>query len=203
MTQGQWLRFVGKNPSFYPPGEGVDERLRSLRHPVEGVSWYEAERQLKRLGFVLPTEAQWERAARAGTTTPWSFGSDERESERTSNVADAYGKKYGPKGLTYEDWSDGHATHAPVGSFLPNAFGLHDVHGNVWEWCRDHFAPTYAVPVAPGDGERQLQGPLGRSARGGAFDFTAGQTRSANRYDVPPERANYNIGLRPVRRLDP
>src|SRR5690606_29994467 len=74
MTSGQWLRFTGANPSAHL-GEKVDLGF-TLRHPVEQVSWDECDRVLRRMGLVLPTEARWEYAARAGTTTPWSSGAE-------------------------------------------------------------------------------------------------------------------------------
>jgi len=201
LTQGQWSRFAGANPSSYPPGVSVGGKAVDLRNPVEGVTWFEARRLVTRMGFDLPTEAQWEYAARGATTTPWSYGKTEEHSELYSNVADAFGKKYGPKGLPYETWDDGYALHAPAGTYRPNSFGLHDVHGNVWEWCRDHFN-SYRVEATGGEGERSSKPSPNRPARGGSFHYVAGSTRCANRWATPPGRGEKDLGLRPMRRLE-
>jgi formylglycine-generating enzyme required for sulfatase activity len=105
--------------------------------------------------------------------------------------------------VAYEDWlDDGYAVHAPVGSFRSNGFGLHDVIGNVWEWCRDEFG-DYGVPVHPGDGERPVANPRNRLIRGGSFLDTAGGARSANRGLAAPELRYYSLGVRPATGLTP
>ena len=93
---------------------------------------------------------------------------------------------------------DGFVMHAPVGTFGPNGFGLHDTHGGVWEWCRDGF-DDYRVAVAKGDGQRQVQAPRDRVFRGGCFNRTAVYARSANRsLNAPGFRLDY-LGLRGAR----
>jgi formylglycine-generating enzyme required for sulfatase activity len=199
MTQGQWEGFTGENPSYYQnallgPKPGL--------HPVEQVSWEDSQRVMGRLGLVLPTEAQWEYAARAGTTTPWSTGSERESLDGAANLADACCKENGGQtGWVYEEWlDDGFTVHGPVGSLSANGFGLHDVHGNVFEWCRD-CSGDYSSPVAPGDGERRVSSRL-RVSRGGSFIFTATSARSAFRNGDPPEGRYNFLGLRPARAIE-
>jgi formylglycine-generating enzyme required for sulfatase activity len=129
VTQEQWFAMMGNTPT--------ENKGRTL--PVERVSWNDTQQFIAKLNqkagqkYRLPSEAEWEYAARAGTTTEWSFGNDE---SKLSNYA-WYGRN-----------SEG-KTHA-VGQKLPNAFGLFDVHGNVWEWTQDCWHHNYAS--APTDG---------------------------------------------------
>ncbi len=140
MTQAQWLRFVGRNPSYYGPNSKFNGHQHDLRHPVENVSAMDCRVILGRLGLSLPSEAQWENDCRGGTSTPRWTG-EERESLRGNvNVADmAFVHAGGLKSIADEwpDLDDGWGVHAPVGTFAPNPFGLWEVLGNVWEWCQD------------------------------------------------------------------
>ena len=210
MTQGQWDRFTGTNPSIHgvtaylanwdrlPP----DRRLLRL-HPVERIGWYDCERVLRQLGLSLPTEAQWEYAARGGTTTVWWSGSKKESLAGVANLADAYAQASGgPPGWVYAEWlDDGFVVHAPVGRFRANPFGLHEVIGNVSEWCRDVFG-FYELPVHSGDGDRSPE-----SAdhlyinRGGAFDDPPSLARSAYRGYTAPESSGDSLGVRPSRAL--
>jgi serine/threonine protein kinase/formylglycine-generating enzyme required for sulfatase activity/uncharacterized coiled-coil protein SlyX len=210
MTQGQWQRFTDENPSSYGPnwswkGEPpADEPIHQNRpwNPVEQVSWIECQDVLTRLGLVLPTEAQWEHAARAGSNTVWWTG-NEKESiglMRAGNLADGWTKRMGgPASWRYEDWlEDGWIIHAPVGSFSPNAFGLHDVIGNVGEWCRDGYA-YYDRDVEPGDGLRRVFVARDRVTRDGGNRRPAVFARSANRHHAAPETRFLDLGVRPAR----
>jgi len=197
MTQGQWRRVAGARPSRHTEGGEA--------HPVERVSWYDAREALRRIGFVLPTEAQWEYAARAGTDTPWWCGTREEDLAGSANIADlamhAAGLLRGYACTTSVD--DCWVTHAPVGSFRANAFGLHDTAGNVYEWCLDS-AGALGGPLRPGDGGALYvrTDAEQRIDRGGSFYRPAMQARSAEEdYFPAATRVDY-LGLRPVRALD-
>ena len=122
---------MGENPSEF----------RGASRPVEQVSWNDALRFCKRLSHKagktvrLPTEAQWEYACRAGSSTRFSFGDDEGSLHLYANYCDASNTNAFP--WQDKDHTDGHNKTAPCGSLLPNTWGLHDMHGNVSEWCRD------------------------------------------------------------------
>lgn len=203
MTQGQWERLAGSNPSAYSAGPS-----RSLRHPVEDVSWIDCDRLLKRFGLVLPSETQWEHAARAGTSTTWWTGA-ERESlteERAANLRDRSLLSSNHGGETEEDWpelDDGYAVHAPVGVFSPNPFGLHDVYGNVSEMCRDTYHDEwYWMPEAWRADPVLDKGGM-RVHRGGSWSTSYRWATSARRDPVDPTSSSWNVGLRPARTVSP
>ncbi|MEW6746258.1 MAG: SUMF1/EgtB/PvdO family nonheme iron enzyme [Planctomycetota bacterium] len=203
VTQGQWLRLTGENPSAYAPGFSVEGVEITLAHPVEKVSWPDCVGALARLGLVLPTEAQWEYAARAGTDTPWYTGRERETLRGAANVADEYCKLHGGmKSWVYEEWADGYLVHAPVGTFRPNNFGLHDMHGNVWEWCLDTYGDYRFAEPRPRDGLLEQEDWFFRVARGGGFRFSAIDARSANRLASPPGQRDEEHGLRPARAID-
>ena len=174
VTQGQYEGIVGRNPS----------RFKGANNPVERVSWEDCQGFVKKLGpgFRLPTEAEWEYACRAGSTTRYCCGSD------SSALSDyAWYSKAGGK------------TH-PVGQKKPNAWGLYDMHGNVFEWCQDRWGkyPTGSVtdPTGPTGG-------YCRAFRGGGWDVTAGGCRSAFREGYVPEDRDDNLGCRLALRSSP
>ncbi|HEV8112475.1 MAG TPA: bifunctional serine/threonine-protein kinase/formylglycine-generating enzyme family protein [Planctomycetota bacterium] len=205
MTQGQWLRFVGRNPSTYGPGSGVyDGKSSDLAHPVEQVSWDECDETTRRLGLELPTEAQWEYAARAGTNTPWWTGEKKESLAGAANLADRSAARVGAPWSGIADWpelDDGWAVHAPVNAFRANPFGLLGVHGNVWEWCRDWLA-AYGDPVREGDGERETGEHKYKVSRGGSFHHEAAYARASTRNNSVPETRSNHLGLRPARRIE-
>jgi formylglycine-generating enzyme required for sulfatase activity len=207
MTQGQWLRATGTNPSQYGshnsnPIWSRSGRSLDLSHPVEKVSWTECATWCARLGLALPSEAQWEFAVRGGTSTPWWMGSDPAELETSANVADAWARDHGGgSGSAYQAWVDGYTVHAPAGSFAPNPFGLHDLLGNVWEWCQDGYF-SYAglpleAPVAPESVQRA------RVRRGGSSGHPPESARSAARASNHQDAASGDFGLRPARPVTP
>jgi formylglycine-generating enzyme required for sulfatase activity/serine/threonine protein kinase len=206
MTQAQWQRFAGRNPSTYGPGRYIERWNRSKQgwtalHPVEQVSWTDCMSLLSRLALTLPSEAQWERAARGGTDTPWWTGTSLASLVDAANLSDAYGKKHGNEAWSVweEKLDDGQSVHAPVGLYRANPFGLHDVIGNLWEWCLDGHDGNYSNaasgvdPVAPwSNAETHVN-------RGGAFSDGASEARSARRFSSVPNSRNSALGLRPAR----
>ncbi len=194
MTQDQWQRLTGENPSDLGPRS---EHHLSLQQPVENVTWHMAERAMRMAGLVLPTESQWEYAARAGTETPWWCGLDPRCLATSANVLAWDGPDRDPTSVA--DWSDGFEGTAPVGSFSANPFGLHDVIGNVWEWSRDEYGPLDA-PMDPQSGLFLVGDSRERVARGGAYNFGP-QVSVSRRVNLRPV-FRFTIGVRPARPID-
>ena len=149
--------------------------------------------------YRLPSEAEWEYVARAGTETARHWGETDAAQCRHANGADATAlQEYpGAEGFTVS-CSDGYSETAPVGSFTPNAFGLYDVLGNVWEWTLDCWNERYSD--APADGSAWESGDCtDRVPRGGGWRDAPGDLRSAMRSRTPPESRGSNAGLRVVR----
>jgi formylglycine-generating enzyme required for sulfatase activity len=201
MTQGQWQRFTKKNPSLYTYRLKIDRYWPTLLHPVENVSWEECAQVLHQLKLRLPSESEWEYAARAGTTTVWWTGNEKKSLEGAANLCDLFWQKSGGSASWhFEDWLDDEYTvHAPVGNYKPNAFGLHDMCGNVWEWCQDSpglydFTPTDGSAYELGDLERRI-------LRGGCWYENSQSCRSANRDGVVPGYHYGYVGLRPASSL--
>ncbi|NRA96645.1 MAG: formylglycine-generating enzyme family protein [Planctomycetes bacterium] len=176
MTQAQWLLCTGKKPSFFQ----FDAETLDPRHPVEQVSWAESVSALKDLKLDLPTEAQWEYACRAGTRTPWNTGAEESFLRAVATV-------------------DAEST-TDVGSYAPNGFGLHDMHGNVWEWCRDAFKFYGKNPVRPDDGLRSDDADARfRVYRGGGFVNVPRMGRSSARHYGESVVQENDVGVRAMR----
>lgn len=179
ITREQWQAVMGSNPGRFP----------GPRYPVGGVSWDACQDFLKKLNdktgrtFALPSEAEWEYACRAGSTTEYCFGDDE-------------------SGLGEYAWyySNSGRTSHPVGEKKPNAWGLYDMHGNAFEWCEDVWHDSYEG--APADGSAWLQGgdQGSRVLRGGAWDLYSMPCRSAIRIRFNPSSAWSNNGVRVVLR---
>jgi len=202
-TQGQWRRVFGALP-----GELTAELPAGDDLPVGNVNFPEAEAYCRRLTdmgrrsgvlpadweFRLPTEAQWEYACRAGTRTATAFG--DRLSSRQANF----------KGKPYNGAEPGPSLNraAPVGSYLANAWGLHDMHGNIFEWCRDWYhlrLPGGTDPdlySAIGSATRSEHGDISRVRRGGCWADDGWPCRSAFRLRFEPERRYDHIGFRVV-----
>lgn len=198
LTQAQWERLLGERPSAWPP---ASDPLAGV-HPVEGVPW----EQCASLpgAIVLPSEAQWEYAARAGTDTTWFGGNDFDALGRYANIKDQSYRRTVTEDDVFTAWDDGHANHAPVGSFEPNAFGLHDILGNVWEWCRDTYGP-YELPTDDWNAARVVLDPGvdHRVFRGGCYDSNITWSNSSARNHRPPSYRRASIGLRPVMMVRP
>ena len=194
VTQAQWETVMGSSPFAQPRSNGfyqlpgIAERLRKPNNPAT-VSWNDAQEFIKRLNereghhlYRLPTEAEWEYAARAGTTTPYSFGPDARDLSRYAWFG--------------EDFETG-STHS-VGQKEPNAWGLYDMHGNAWEWTQDWYGGRYyeASPVADPTGPTTG---TGRVVRGGSWHATGNGWRSASRRHYPSDYRGISVGFRLVR----
>lgn len=205
VTQAQW-RFVAGLPKANLDLNPNPSRFTGDTYPVEQISWSEAVEFCDRLSrhtgrpYRLPTEAEWEYACRANTTTPFHFGETITTDLANYNGADeqhgAYGR--GPKG-------ENRQTTTPVDHFgIANAFGLCDMHGNVWEWCQDPWRPTYGdepskrkVKAAP-----QPDQSTHRVARGGSWYTPPHRCRSASRIHFEPESRHSDLGFRVVCALE-
>ena len=203
VTQGQWLRWTGENPSVLHPDDRSFPEPIGYTHPVENMTWYECQEVLARLGLVLSTESQWEYACRAGTTTVWWTGDELRSLSLAENLADeGYDDDYVWSGHA-ELW-DGFRGTAPVGSLRPNPFGLFDMHGNVAEWVRDLKTPYDSVAPVGGEGQRPEYDSDYGIRRGAGYRFrSAEQSRSSARASAPRDNRSSLTGVRPARRLLP
>ncbi|RAM51936.1 MAG: serine/threonine-protein kinase pkn1 [Hapalosiphonaceae cyanobacterium JJU2] len=184
VTQAQYQAIMGNNPSYF----------KGEKRPVETVSWNDAVEFCKRLSektertYRLPSEAEWEYAARAGTTTPFYFGETITTDLANYNGNYTYGSA--PKGEYRQQTTD-------VGKFPPNTFGLYDMCGNVFEWCLDKYHNNY--DGAPTDGSAWLEGSENYILlRGGSWDFNPGLCRCANRDLGYPDGRRYDVGFRLV-----
>jgi formylglycine-generating enzyme required for sulfatase activity/tRNA A-37 threonylcarbamoyl transferase component Bud32 len=174
--------------------------VQTDEHPVVNVTWNDAKAFCAWLSrkedrtYRLPTEAEWEFACRAGTTTRFWFGDDERALARHANVADASFRRAVGTGLGIVG-DDGYAFTAPVGRFAANPWGLYDMHGNVWQWCEDYYGPYQGLKSR--DPLRQEKDKVDcHVLRGGSWDTgSAGDFRAAFRC-WSPRPTNYSIGFR-------
>ncbi|WP_390883570.1 SUMF1/EgtB/PvdO family nonheme iron enzyme [Kovacikia minuta] len=204
IIQAHW-QMVAALPKVNQDLNPDPSHFKGVNHPVEQVSWHDAVEFCDRLSrktgrkYRLPSEAEWEYACRAGTTTPFHFGETittdlanyrgtDREYEGKT-LPGFYGS--GPKGECREQTTE-------VGSFPPNMFGLYDMHGNVWEWCLDHWHDTYEE--APADGSAWVTGGDSnqRLLRGGSWLNNPWDCRSAVRNGYGLNFRYYDIGFRVV-----
>jgi len=194
ITQAQWSQVTGF-PKVKLDLNSDLSKFKGAKRPVETVSWEEAVEFCDRLSrktgnaYRLPSEAEWEYACRAGTTTSFSFGGTITSDLVNCDGSNPYGNA--PKGEHRHQTTD-------VGTFPPNGFGLSDMHGNVWEWCADPWHENYqsaptdgSVWITNGNSER-------RAMRGGSWNVSPDHCRSASRYDYKSNDANYDIGFRVV-----
>jgi formylglycine-generating enzyme required for sulfatase activity len=198
ITQAQWNEVAGWEKVELELELDLDpdpSYIKGSNRPVETVSWHEAVEFCRRLSqrsgkcYGLPSEAQWEYACRAGTTTPFHFGETLTAELANYQATDTYGN--GPKGEYRQQTTD-------VASFPANPWGLHDMHGNVWEWCADHWHDNYTR--APEDGRPWLDEKADKDAfrllRGGSWYDFPGVCRSAYRYWDHPVNRDDAIGFR-------
>ena len=185
VTQGQWKAVMGNNPStFSNCGDDC---------PVENVSWDEVQKFIRKLSsndkskkYRLPTEAEWEYTCRAGTGTPFPFG------KCLSTEQANYNGNYFLAGCSK---GKNRKSTLPVASLKANAWGLYDMHGNVWEWCQDWYdeypSDSVSDPSGPSTGSYRV-------CRGGSWKHEARKCRSANRNRYAPSFKGNNIGFRLV-----
>jgi len=169
-------------------------------HPVTCISWNDSLRFCRWGGLEVPTEAQWEYACRAGTTTAYHWGESADAGAGWCNGADETSRKKFNWGPTFS-WSDGYVYTAPVGSFRTNAWGLYDMHGNVWEWCADWYDSGYYARSPGSDPQGPSSGKY-RVLRGGSWSGAPRDSRSPNRANVTPDYADTGVGLRVAAGLD-
>ncbi|MEQ8971718.1 MAG: formylglycine-generating enzyme family protein [Coleofasciculus sp. C1-SOL-03] len=198
VTQAQW-RAVAHLPQVDKELDPDPSRFKGADQPVEGVSWYDCAEFCARLSqytgrdYRLPNEAEWEYACRAGTTTPFHFGETITTDLANYNGNSTFGE--GHKGEYREQTT-------PVGSFqVASAFGLFDMHGNVWEWCADHWHDSYEG--APSDGQAWLLDNNKnenhyRLMRGGSWYAFPRNCRCAYRLRNTPDYGNNTVGCRVV-----
>ncbi|NJN38282.1 MAG: SUMF1/EgtB/PvdO family nonheme iron enzyme [Acaryochloridaceae cyanobacterium CSU_3_4] len=192
ITQGQWQEIMGSNPSNF----------KGVKRPVEQVSWEDAVAFCQKLSqktgreYRLPSEAEWEYACRAGTSTPFHFGST-----ITPDLANYRGTDWEYQGTTYPgNYGSGpkgkfREQTTEVDSFPPNGFGLYDMHGNVWEWCKDTWHDNYTG--APTDGSAWIDNDNdSRILRGGSWDINPRYCRCADRDRSIPGDRLVNDGFR-------
>ena len=221
VTRGEFARFVsatgrsmGNACWTYESGEWKARSGRHWRdpgfsqtdeHPVVCVRWNDAQAYVRWLSgetgeaYRLPSEAEWEYVARAGTRTAWYWGESESGQCRYANGAD---EASGDLGGGKVRCNDGHARTSPVGSYEANGYGLHDVLGNVWEWVQDCWNGSYAG--APRDGSAWTSGECGRRVlRGGSWHVNPRNLRSADRGRYWSGNRVSLIGFRVARTLTP
>jgi formylglycine-generating enzyme required for sulfatase activity len=192
ITQAQW-RVIANMPQIERELKPDPSNLKGDNFPVENISWEAAVEFCQRLSretkrdYRLPTESEWEYACRAGTTTPFYFGKTITGKLANYDSSETYlqERKVRSKRKT-----------TSVGDYSPNSFGLYDLHGNVWEWCLDHWHDNYEN--APSDGIVWLSNHNSRLLRGGSLVRFPHYCRSATRYYDTPDHSDYGISFRVV-----
>lgn len=185
VTQEEWQAVMGDNPSFFKGEKNL---------PVEQVSWNDCQEFIKKLRekdkkpYRLPTEAEWEYACRAGTTTAFHFGEAISTNQANYDGNFTFGKG-AKKGVNRQKTT-------PVGKFPANAWGLHDMHGNVGQWCQDWYGRYTKVDDVDPQGATKGPGVIYRVHRGGSWFVSPGGCRSACRAAQEPGYRNKQYGCR-------
>jgi len=193
--EGRDRRYSWRNPGF---AQGED-------HPVVNVTWHDAQALAAWLSrtegrrYRLPTEAEWEYACRAGTRSRYHAGDDPRSLLGAANVFDARSARHWPQWQAMAlQGDDGHAFTAPVGSYAPNPWGLHDMHGNAWEWVADWHGDDYYAKSPIDDPQGPAQGTV-RVRRGGSWHTWPFYARASYRNWNAPSTRYTLVGIRLVR----
>ena len=185
VTIGQWKKLMGSYLSDF----------KDHKRPVRAASWNDCQNFINKMTsslndkykFRLPTEAEWEYACRANTTTAFHFGHSISDDQASFDASRPYEMSH--KGIDRKNTSE-------VGSFPPNAWGLHDMHGNVYEWCSDWLSDNYENATQTNDPTGPKGGSL-RVVRSGSFSMKGNYCRSASRYGFPPHKVRYRyLGFR-------
>ena len=191
VTQEQYEQVMGVNPSSF----------KGAKNPVENVSWDEAVEFCRKLSartgkkVMLPTEARWEYACRAGTTTAFRTGDVLKPGQANAVIPSNPG--VWDRIMAWVGKSSGQKTiqTTPAGGFPPNGFGLYDMHGNVWEWCGDWYGEDYYANSPKTDPQGPDSG-SGRVLRGGSWNYDPRICRSANRNRDTPDYRSSEYGFR-------
>jgi formylglycine-generating enzyme required for sulfatase activity len=186
ITVAQWYRARGEIPNRSLSGRSWDSDL----DPVEGVSWTDARRALNQWGLALPTEAQWEHAARGSTRTPWWTG--------TEPISLAWRVNGRVAGISSSDFPSTIAVH----TMQDGPFGIHHMLGNVSEWVADHYWPSYLSRFRQGDGLQDSGASGARVLRGGGAIHEPQDLRTARRFSAAPDNRQPFVGVRAARALD-
>jgi formylglycine-generating enzyme required for sulfatase activity len=203
VTQAQW-QAVAKLKKIKCDLEPDPAKFKGADRPVEQVSWNEAIEFCDRLSaktgkrYGLPSEAQWEYACRAGTTTPFHFGET-----ISTDQANYRGTDWEYEGTTYPGFygagsrGEYRQETTNAGKFPPNAFGLYDMHGNVWEWCADPWHDSYKdAPIDGSVWEKNPSNDSYRLLRGGSWGNNPSFCRSASRLRIDRDFRHYSVGFR-------
>lgn len=193
--------FEGRHPRYFWENPGFDQ---ADDHPVVNVTWHDAQALAQWLSrkegrrYRLPTEAEWEYACRAGTGTHYYSGDEPGSLGTVANVFDLDAARNWPKWAQFAlPGRDGYAFTAPVGQFTPNAFGLHDMHGNVWEWTADWHDDTYYAHSPLNDPPGPAEGAV-KVRRGGSWHTWPLYARCAYRNWNSPDTRYTLVGIRLV-----
>jgi formylglycine-generating enzyme required for sulfatase activity len=188
VTQAQWQARMGSNPSYFQSASSQVPAAQVPDRPVEKVSWNTIQGFLVQTGMRLPTEAEWEYAYRAGTTTAFHGYTGNLSGTNADNLVGNIG------------WysANSNSQTRPVGGKLANGYGLHDMSGNVWEWVNDWWSSSYYSSSPQNNPTGPASGAI-RVVRGGSWGYFTVFLRASDRYDDSPDNAYSYIGFRVAR----